>query len=266
MAGIGSLAFGIPWAGIATIGVSAYTANVLVERQTGRNILGHGIYAVSDVVIREVMDRALQAGVRPSSTQTFNGYTFSVDRYCRVYQVNGNVSRRNGGRTYDAVRPLVKATGDHSGHIIADSLNGPIAAYNFIGMTAYHNNAVGAGPDDDTYSRMEEGVRYILDSETKYVPGRGSLRYVRATISVRLTYPPWNATTRMTKLNYFRPNHLYVEVIAYTASGEKETFSNPFINNAIPGHMGVRSVQLNGNFNNTPAGANRYLIGDPGYP
>lgn len=254
-----------PWLAVAAVG--AYTANVLVERQFGRNIIGYATYYTSDAVIQEVMDRALQAGIRPSSTQTFNGYTYSIDRFCRVYQVTGTVTRRPSGRVYGAVDPLVKAAGDHNGHIIADSLNGPIAACNFVGMTAYHNNAVGAGPDDDTYSRMEGAVRQIIDNEEKYdVATKATYPYVRATITINLTYPAWNAASRSTKLDYFRPNRLDVGLCAYTASHGYQIYDNPYLSNVVAGHMGVYNVNAGGDFNNTAGGGARYLVGDPGYP
>ncbi|HSK39636.1 MAG TPA: DUF4157 domain-containing protein, partial [Arenibaculum sp.] len=255
---------------VPTLAVAAgmgYLANTLVERQTGRNIVGHAVYYSSDADVREVMDRALQAGIRPSSTQTYNGYTYSIDRYCRVYKVAGRVSRRGGGRVFGATSPLVKAPRDHSGHIIADSLDGPIAACNFVGMTPYHNNGTGAGPDADTYSRMEAAVRYILDQETKYIPTLGSVPHVRASIVVTLKYPAWNAASRAAKLNFFRPEILDVQVTAYTASGASTHYDNPFLDSSMgPAvHMGLRNIHLNGYFDNR-VGGTRYLVGDPGYP
>lgn len=255
----------VPYAAVALGG--AWTVNSLVERQTGRNVVGHATYWASrDAVVREVMDAALQAGQRPYSTQTYNGYSFSLDAYCRVTHVTGTLSRRNHARTYGAIDPLVKATNDQAGHLIADSLNGPIISPNFVGMTPYNNNAIGAGPDDDCYCRMEAAVRFILDHETLYVRGRGEAAYDRVTIAVRLTYPVWNATSRNTKLAYWRPSAFDVQVTAFTAAGDSRAYDNPYLGNAIVGHLGVRSIYTGGEFTNPAPSANRYLIGDIGYP
>lgn len=253
---------------VATGLLIGYAVNTLTERQLGRNIVGVVTHYFSDPVIKEVMREARQAGIRPWSTQTYNGYSFKIDRYARTYEVVGTFSRRNGARKYGSIEPLVKAPFDQNGHIIADSLNGPIAACNFVGMTPFHNNAVGAAVDDATYSRMEAAVRYILDHETKYVPGQGELPYVRADLRVTLQYPVWVGTNRNTKLNFFRPNHLDVFVKAYTANGHSTEYRNPFVEVGIGmgGHLGVVSVRLDGDFDNSVPGGNRYLIGDVGYP
>ncbi|HEY3570448.1 MAG TPA: hypothetical protein VGP73_21135 [Thermoanaerobaculia bacterium] len=262
----GSLASYVPT--VAVVAGAAYLANTLTERQTGRNIVGHLSYYGQDPVVQEVMDMALQNGIKPFSTQVFNNYSFKIDRFCRTYEVSGYVSRRTYNRVQGAIAPLVKAAGDQNGHIVADSLNGPPHAVNFIGMTAHQNNAVGAALDDDTYSRLEGAVRRIVDNEERYFDDRRRtyVNYDRVWIQVKLSYPAWNATSRDTKLNYFRPTRLDVRMIGYTGSGQSREFDNPYLPNAQPGHLGVRDIRLGGEFDNTVVGGPRYLIGDLGYP
>lgn len=253
---------------VAVVAGVAYLANTLTERQTGRNVVGQLSYFGQDPVVQEVLDIALQNGIKPFSTQTFNKYSFKVDRFCRTYEVSGYVSRRAYPRVQGAISPLVKAAGDHSGHIIADSLNGPPHAVNFIGLSNYQNNAVGAALDDDTYSRLEGAVRRIADGEERYYDNarRVHVPFRSVWIQVKLSYPAWNATNRSTKLSYFRPSRLDVRVVAYANPGQSQEYDNPYLPNAQPGHMDVRDIRVGGEFDNTAPGPARFLIGDPGYP
>jgi hypothetical protein len=273
-AALGAAAAYVPHVAIGA--AATYAANTFVERVTGRNIVGHlAYYILSDAVVKEVFDRASQAGIKPYSTQTHNGYTYKIDAFCRTYSVSGWVKRRVGGRRFDDVNPLVRATGDQNGHIIADSLDGPIAACNFVGMSAYHNNSVGAAPDEETYARMEGAARYILDHETMLVVSvrngvrnRVSEPFVKAWIEVTLRYPAWSAASRSAKLDYFRPSELDVRITAYTASGATRGYPNPTLPNVVGGHLGVRNInQSHDPFVNTsnPPGATRRLVGEAGY-
>jgi hypothetical protein len=235
--------YGTGW-GSTCATAAPYALNTIIEVVSGRNAVGWLTWAGSDAVTREVLDHAKQAAIHPWATHRHNGYTFKVDKYCRTYCVSGYLSSRPAGRVYGAIKPLVTATNDASGHLIGDFFGGPIAAYNIVGMTQWQNNSEGAGAADITYKRMETALKTLF-----HRPG-----CVWIEIDVRYpTIANWGAATRQQKLDFWRPSSLHVRAIAYRnkwlPGGASATYTNP---HTLPG-AGIAISQTALGFDNTPA-------------
>ena len=137
-------------------------------------------------------------GIWPNHTYKFGTYTYRTDKHSRVYHVSGRIVDKVLIRNKE-VTPLIKATTDHDGHIIADQFGGPHHGVNFVGMDPWQNNSEGGVTWDDgqTYKRMEAWIRNRLDQGHEL------------TVNIQLSYPGTNPSER----SFYRPSTLDVRVL-----------------------------------------------------